>query len=190
MLWLLITLDCATLRPFLVETIAPALHARRNGNNRAPASRGWQAPKRHIQHLQEPYTNSLTPSSLSICGLRHPTQGYVQLQWYVPIAAPWACVPIYVMSLRTSQASSAHQEDIYPFHPTSNSVQDSPRTASTCGHVSFLPSTSHVFRLRHNRTDNNVADLRLSRPSPSGAAQHATSSASSSETNTRDLPGS
>jgi hypothetical protein len=61
-----------------------------------------------------------------------------------------------------------------------NSLQDSPRTAShpfirrprslTCGHVSFLPSTSHVFRLRHNRTGNNVADVRLLRPSPSGAA--------------------
>ena len=178
MLRLLIALDCATLRPFVVETSAAC--ARRNGNNRAPASRGWQAPKRHVQRLQEPYTISLTPWSLSICGFRHPTQGDVQLQWYVSIAAPSACVSIYVMSLRTSLAPSVHQEDICPYQSTSSSLQDWQRAAShpftrrprssSCGYVSFLPSTSHVFHLRHNRTGNRVADLRLFRPSSSGAA--------------------
>jgi hypothetical protein len=179
MLWLLIALDCATLRPFVVETIAPALHARAEmqPSTCLPGLAGTEETRSIIARTlhQQPHS-----SSLSICGFRHPTRGYVQLQWYVPIAAPLACIPIYVMSLRTSLAPSVRQEHVCPFHPTSISLQDSPRTAShpfirrprslTCGHVSFLPSTSHVFRLRHNRTGNNVADVRLLRPSPSGAA--------------------
>lgn len=111
LLWLLIALDCATLRPFVVETIAPALHARAEmATEHLPSGVGQ--PKRHVQPLRRPYTNSLTPSPLSICSFRHPTRGYVQLQWYVPIAAPLACIPIYVMSPRTSLAPSVHWRDV------------------------------------------------------------------------------
>lgn len=157
-----------------------AAWARRDGNNRAPASRSWQAPKRHVQQLREPYTNSLTPSSLSICGFRHPTQGYVQLQWYVPIAVSFGVYPsIRHASTNLVGSTSILGRRLLGLY-TPETLQDSPCSASrpsirrprssTCGHVSFLPSTSHVFRLRHNRTGNSVADLRLFRPPSSGAA--------------------
>jgi hypothetical protein len=180
MVWMLIALGCASLRPLLWRrSLQRCMRAQKwQPSTCLPGLTSTEETRSTIARASH---NSLTPISLNICGLRHPTRGYVQLQWYVPSATPLARTSTYVMSPRTSLAPSIHQKavmstsSILECSNTSRRILLHSHSSGGRGHRAvvtfrFFPSTPHVFRLRHNRTGNNVADIRLFRPPSSGAA--------------------